>query len=43
MKFVDPSGTPSFTPAQAHCLTHPTRPASSTLIGTHVPIYGEAC
>ena len=43
MKSVGPSGAPSFTPAQALCLTHPTRPASCALIGTCVPYYGAVC
>ena len=31
---------PCFTLAQAHCLTHPTRPGSCALNGTYVPFYG---
>ena len=40
MKSAGPSGAPHFTPAQAPCFAHPTRPGLRALIGTHVPFHG---
>ncbi len=40
MKSTGPSGTPRFTPAQAICFAHPTRPAPWRLDRHYVPFYG---
>ena len=43
MKPADPSGAPRFTPAQAFCFAHPTRPAPCALIGTACRSAAHAC